>query len=236
METKQISYWCYPGMAVTKALVQTAQNPELPTATRVLSECLREFDVSEEEFYGRSRIKKIVRARRFAGFILFHFCGWSFVKLSKFVERDRTNMMHHVRVLEKELYVYREEREWLYNILERLDILDLSSSGNDWYHAWAHNQMKDKDLYLNLIKLDAADALRDIIKVTHADGRYDKNPANKEIREGNTQRRMETVGGWMSLKRRADGVSSKEIEDYVLEERTGRKYSLPKKNELDSKY
>lgn len=231
-----ISYWCYPGMAVTKALVQTAQNPELPTATRVLNECLREFDVNEEEFYGRSRIKKIVRARRFAGFILFHFCGWSFVKLSKFVERDRTNMMHHVRVLEKELLVYREERDWLYSILERLDILDLSSSGNDWYHAWAHNQMKDVDLYLNLLKLDAADALRDIIKVTHADGRYDKNPANKEIREGNTQRRMETVGGWMSLKRRANGVAASNVEDYVLEERQGKKFHVPTENKLDNKY
>lgn len=227
------SYWCYPGMAVTKALVQTAQNPELPTATRVLNECLREFDVSEEEFYGRSRIKKIVRARRFASFIMFHFCGWSFVKLSKFVERDRTNMMHHVRVLEKELYVYREEREWLYNILERLDILDLTSSGNDWYHAWAHNQMKDVNLYINLLKYDAADALRQITTITHASGRVDKNPANKAIREGNTQRRMETVGGWMALKRRADGVASKKIEDYVYEEKFGHKKFLPTKNKYD---
>lgn len=220
-------------MAVTKALVQIAQNPELPTATRVLAECLKEFDVADEEFYGRSRLKKIVRARRFAGFILFHFCGWSFVKLSKFVERDRTNMMHHVRVLENELMCYREEREWMYSILERLDILDLSSSGNDWYHAWAHNQMKDKDLYLNLIKLDAADALRDIVKVTHASGRNDRNPANKAIREGNTQRRMETVGGWMALRRRADGVASKEIEDYVYEEKYGHKKFLPTKNKYD---
>lgn len=220
-------------MAVTKALVQTAQNPELPTATRVLAECLKEFNVSDDEFYGRSRLKKIVRARRFAGFILFHFCGWSFVKLSKFVERDRTNMMHHVRVLENELMCYREEREWLYNILERLDILDLSSSGNDWYHAWAHNQMKDVDLYHNLIKLDAADALKEIMKITHADGRVDLNPANKEVREGNSQRRMETVGGWMSLKRRADGIASKNIEDYVLEEKGTKQNFAPKINRYD---
>jgi len=220
-------------MAVTKALVQTAQNPELPTATRVLTECLKEFNVSDDEFYGRSRLKKIVRARRFAGFILFHFCGWSFVKLAKFVERDRTNMMHHVRVLENELMCYREEREWLYNILERLDILDLSSSGNDWYHAWAHNQMKEVDLYHNLLKLDAADALKEIMKVTHADGRVDLNPANKEVREGNSQRRMETVGGWMALRRRADGIASKNIEDYVLEERGTKKNFEPKINPYD---
>lgn len=224
-------------MALTKTLVQTTQNPELPTANRVLSECLKQFDVNEDEFFGRSRLKKIVRARRFAGFILFHFCGWSFVKLSRFVERDRTNMMHHVRVLENELMCYREEREWMYAILERLEILDLSSSGNDWYHAWAHNQMKDVDLYMNLLKLDAADALRDIVKVTHASGRHDRNPANKEIREGNTQRRMETVGGWMALKRRADGVASRNVKDYVLEEKRGRdKFNVPVKNKLDSKY
>jgi len=233
MSQNKPSYWTFPGMAVTKALVQTAQNPELPTATRVLAECLKEFNVSDDEFYGRSRLKKIVRARRFAGFILFHFCGWSFVKLSKFVERDRTNMMHHVRVLENELMCYREEREWLYNILERLDILDLSSSGNDWYHAWAHNQMKDVDLYLNLVKLDAADALKEIMKVTHADGRKDLNPANKEVREGNSQRRMETVGGWMALKRRANGVSCKSIEDYVLEEKGTKKNFAPKINPYD---
>jgi hypothetical protein len=227
-----IKYWCYPGMAVTKALVQTAQNPELPTATRVLSECLKEFSVEVDEFFGRSRLKKIVRARRYAGFILFHFCGWSFVKLAKFVERDRTNMMHHVRVLENELMCYREEREWMYNILERLDILDLSSSGNDWYHAWSHNQMKDVDLYHNLLKFDAADALRQITTITHGDGRYDKNPANKAIREGNTQRRMETVGGWIALKRRADGVASKNVEDYVKEEQ-GTKHFAPKVNKYD---
>ena len=212
-------------MAVTKALVQTSQSVTLPSANRVIDECLAEFGVSEEEFYGRSRIKRIVIARRYAGFILFHFCGWSFVKLSKFVNRDRTNMMHHVRVLRTELTAYRDARDSVYNILERLDLIDTSSSGNDWYYAWVHNQLKDVELYHNIIKHDAADALADIMTVTHADGRIDRNPENKLTREGHYHR-MHTVAGYTALitrmKMTEDGKRA--VEDYIKNERRINKF------------
>lgn len=198
-----ISYWTYPGMAVQKSMLQTSTTEHLPSPARVLEEVFDEFEVTEEEFFSDRRYKKIVRARRFAGHILFHFCGWSFVKLSKVIRRDRTNMMHHVRVLEGEMKVYREERDWMYNILERLELIDLSSSGNDWYYAWVHDQLKDPDTYTKLIKLDAADALADITKVTHADGRIDQSKANKIVREGTfVLRAVETVGSMKELRRR----------------------------------
>ncbi len=190
-------------MAVQKSMLQTSTTEHLPSPARVLEEVFDEFEVTEEEFFSDRRYKKIVRARRFAGHILFHFCGWSFVKLSKVIRRDRTNMMHHVRVLEGEMKVYREERDWMYNILERLELIDLSSSGNDWYYAWVHDQLKDPDTYTKLIKLDAADALADITKVTHADGRIDQSKANKIVREGTfVLRAVETVGSMKELRRR----------------------------------
>lgn len=198
-----ISYWTYPGMAVQKSMLQTSTTEHLPSPARVLEEVFDEFEVTEEEFFSDRRYKKIVRARRFAGHILFHFCGWSFVKLSKVIRRDRTNMMHHVRVLEGEMKVYRKERDWMYNILERLELIDLSSSGNDWYYAWVHDQLKDPETYTKLIKLDAADALADITKVTHADGRIDQSKANKIVREGTfVLRAVETVGSMKELRRR----------------------------------
>lgn len=204
-------------MAVQKSMAQSSNSDKLPSPIRVIDECLKEFDVTEEEFYGRSRIKKIVRARRYAGHILFHFCGWSFVKLSKFVERDRTNMMHHVRVLEGELEMYREERDWMYNILERLELIDLSSSGNDWYYAWVHNQLKSADTYMKLIKHDAAEALAEITQVTHADGRVDQSAENKLVREGTfILRAVETVGSVKNLERRKRVLSgNKLLQDYA---------------------
>ena len=198
-----ISYWAYPGMAVQKSMIQTSQTETLPSPARVIDECLAEFGVTEEEFYSDRRYKKIVRARRYAGHILFHFCGWSFVKLSKVIQRDRTNMMHHVRVLEGELEMYREERDWMYNILERLELIDLSSSGNDWYYAWVHEQLKSTGTYTKVIKHDAAEALAEITKVTHADGRIDKSKENKLVREGTfVLRAVETVGSVKNLERR----------------------------------
>lgn len=203
-----ISYWAYPGMAVQKSMLQTSTNEHLPSPVRVIDECLAEFGVTEEEFFSDRRYKKIVRARRYAGHILFHFCGWSFVKLAKVIQRDRTNMMHHVRVLEKELSVYREERDWMYNILERLELIDLSSSGNDWYYAWVHNQLKATGTYTKIIKNDAADALADITQVTHADGRIDKDKKNKITREGEfVLRAVETVGSVKDLARRKGALS-----------------------------
>ena len=209
------NYWAYPGMAVSKALVQTAQSPKLPSANRVIEECCKMFDVSDEEFNGRSRIKKIVLARRYSGFILFHFCGWSYVKLAAFVQRDRTNMMHHVRQLTVDLKVYAEDRDTLFNILETLEMTDTSSSGNNWYYAWVHEQIK-KGEYLRIIKHDAADALREIVTITHADGRLDFDPRNKDKREGNL-RRMQTVGGYMATMRAIGGSKrlQEEIQAYV---------------------
>ena len=119
--------------------------------------------------------------------------------------------------------------------LERLELIDLSSSGNDWYYAWVHNQMKDTDLYLNIIRNDAADALREITQITHADGRSDKDPAHKIIREGASQRRMETVGGWTKLMLTLDAnvKARASVEKYVSAEKTGTKFDLPKQNEYD---
>jgi len=190
-------------MAVQRSMIQTSTTEHLPSPARVIDECLAEFDVTEDEFYSERRYKKIVRARRYAGHILFHFCGWSFVKLSRVIQRDRTNMMHHVRVLEGELEMYRDERDWMYNILERLELIDLSSSGNDWYYAWVHNQLKSPDTYTKIIKHDAAEALAEITQVTHADGRIDRDEENKLVREGSfVLRAVETVGSVKDLERR----------------------------------
>lgn len=198
-----INYWAYPGMAVQKSMIQTSTTEYLPSPSRVLAECMAEFDVTEKEFFSNSRKAKIVRARRYAGHILFHFCGWSFVKLSAVIQRDRTNMMHHVRVLEGSLEMYRQERDWMYNILERLELIDLSSSGNDWYFAWVHNQLKSVDTYHKIIKHDAAEALAEITQVTHADGRIDRDEKNKIVREGSfILRAVETVGSAQDLRRR----------------------------------
>lgn len=200
---ENVSYWAYPGMAVQKSMLQTSTTEHLPSPTRVLEETFAQFEVTEEEFFSDRRYKKIVRARRFAGHILFHFCGWSFVRLAKVIRRDRTNMMHHVRVLEREMEVYRDERDNMYSILERLELIDLSSSGNDWYYAWVHDQLKDPETYTKIIKLDAADALAEITKVTHADGRIDQNKANKIVREGAyVLRAVDTVGSVKELNNR----------------------------------
>jgi len=231
---ENVSYWAYPGMAVQKSMLQTSTTEHLPSPTRVIDEVLQQFDVTEEEFFSDRRYKKIVRARRFAGHILFHFCGWSFVKLAKVIQRDRTNMMHHVRVLEKEMEVYREERDNMYSILERLELVDLSSSGNDWYYAWVHDQLKDPETYTKIIKLDAADALAEITKVTHADGRIDQAKTNKIVREGTfVLRAVETVGSMKELRRRKmyihkhDSLAeyAKTADPQKFEEKTINKYN-----------
>lgn len=230
-----MNYWAYPGMAVQKSMIQTSTTEHLPSPARVIDECLAEFGVTEEQFYSERRFKNIVRARRFAGHILFHFCGWSFVKLSKVLQKDRTNMMHHVRVLENEMEMYREERDWMYNILERLELIDLSSSGNDWYYAWVHNQLKDVETYTKIIKHDAAEALAEITAVTHADGRSDKDAENKIIREGNfILRAVDTVGSVRDLARRRAALSKiGALQSYAQQEKTGHKFDVPTTNKYD---
>lgn len=212
-----ISYWAYPGMAVQKSMLQHSNSEHLPSPVRVIDECIAEFGITEEDFYGDRRFKKIVQTRRVAAHILFHFCGWSFVKLATIIGKDRTNLMHHVRLLEDELQGYKDERDHYFAILERLEMLDLSSSGNDWYFAWVHNQLKDVNTYHKIIKHTAADALSEIMAVTHADGRIDKNSANKIVREGRDLfQKVETVA--TAVKRRSKSAqfnSNKALQDYA---------------------
>ena len=211
-----VTYWAYPGIAETEVLIQTAQNPALPTANRVIEACLEHFEVTQEEFESRSRLQKIVRVRRSAGFILFHFCGWSFVKVAKFLDRDRTNMMHHVRQLEARMSVYKEERDQIYKLLCDLELINTSSSGSDWFYSWSHEQLKQPETYMNVIKKDAGDALKEIIAINHADGRKDKDPKNKLLRNQfltGQNNRMTTVGTYHKLTKLVDD-KKKDIDAY----------------------
>jgi chromosomal replication initiation ATPase DnaA len=230
-----VSYWAYPGMAVQGSMLQHSGTAELPSPVRVIDECIKEFGITEEDFYGERRFKKIVQARRFAGHILFHFCGWSFVKLAVVVGKDRTNMMHHVRVLEQELKDYKEERDAMFAILERLELLDLSSSSNDWYFAWVHNQLKDVATYNKVIHNSAAEALAEIVAVTHADGRVDKSRANKIVREGRDLfQRVETIATYAKRKKKIENFNSnKTLQDYASTAKT-QKFEVKKINPYSS--
>jgi hypothetical protein len=218
-EQKSIHPWAYPGVAETAVLIQTTQDPNLPTALRVIDVCLKHYDVTQEEFDARSRLQRIVKVRRAAGFILFHFCGWSFVKVAKFLERDRTNMMHHTRQLEARMSVYKADRDDMYSLMGELEIINTSSTGNDWYYSWAHEQLKQPETYSNILHKDAADALKEIVAFTHKDGRKDKNAKSRLMRNQlvtTENNKLTTVGEFhrIMMKKKAQGEV---VDQYVTD-------------------
>ena len=233
-----ISYWAYPGIAETEVLIQTSRCPHIPTANRVIEVCCEHFDITLEEFWSQSRTKRIVVPRRFAGFLLFHFCGWSFVKLAKFVKKDRTNMMHHVRQLEDQMSVYKEERDHMYQLLTKLEIINTSSSGSDWYYSWAHEQLKQPQTYLEIAKKDAADALKEIIAVMHADGRGVKDKKRKMMRNKfilEQKSKMTTIGDYKKLLISSEILDEKKKKERLEAFAKSMKETMGRKEKFDPK-
>ena len=166
-----ISPWVYAGLAETQVLIQTTRSPHLPSPLVIVDVCCELGGITKAEFWSDSRLKKIIEPRRIAGFLLFHFCGWSFVKAAKFIQRDRTSVMHHTRQMEAWMTSSKEERDKVFRHLVELEIINTSSSGADWYYSWAHEQLKQPETYLEIAHKDAADALKEVIALNHRDGR-----------------------------------------------------------------
>jgi hypothetical protein len=166
-----ISYWAFPGMAETKSVIQSTGSHLIPAPTRVIAECQRLFEVTEDEFWSKSRIQRIVYARRYAAFILFHFCGWNFVRMASLLKKDRTSLMHHVKQLRGLMENYTEERNNVRQLLSNLGMLNESSSGSDWYDTWVDEQLKSESTYLNILQKDTVEVLNEMIEITQADGR-----------------------------------------------------------------
>lgn len=169
--TTPISYWAFPGMAETKSVIQSTGSHLIPSPVRVFDECRKMFDVTEEEFEGKTRIQRVVNARRYASFVLFHFCGWNFVRMSKLIHRDRTSLMHHVKQLEGLMEMYADERNAVRQLLSQLGMLNEASSGSEWYDTWVDEQLKSSKTYLNILQKDTVDVLNEMIEITQADGR-----------------------------------------------------------------
>jgi hypothetical protein len=204
-EKNPISPWVYPGLAETKVLIQTTRNPHIPSPHVVIDVCCELGGITLEEFWSDSRLKKIIEPRRIAGFLLFHFCGWSFVKAAKFVKRDRTSVMHHTRQLEAWMSVDKDERDKVFEHLVKLEIINTSSSGTDWYYAWAHEQLKQPETYLELAHKDCADALREIVELNHMDGRALKDKVKRAQRNSlltMEMNKMNTIGDYARLMER----------------------------------
>lgn len=198
-----ISYWAFPGMATTESAIQSSGNYLLPSPIRVIHECMAKFDVTEEEFWGTRRIQRIVNARKYSSFIMFHFCGWSFVRLAKFFTKDRTTLMHHVHSLEGSMEMYPEERAIVYELLEQMHMINTSSSGSTWFKTWVDEQLKSIDTYHKILKMDTVDALNEIIAITHKDGRGMKGQLEDRDSLVPLQTRMSTVkDAWAAERRR----------------------------------
>lgn len=171
LDMENISYWVFPGIAETKSVIQSTGNHLLPSPQRVFDACCEHFQVTEEQFNSTSRLQKIVNARAFASTIIFHFCGWNFVRLAKLMGKDRTTLMHHVKKVRGQMEMYEDERQWMLAILGKLGLLNEASSGSDWYAAWADEQLKSPDTYMNILHKDTVEALNEMIEITQADGR-----------------------------------------------------------------
>lgn len=212
---ENISYWVFPGIAETKSVIQSTGNHLLPSPQRVFDECCSLFNVTEEQFNGKTRLQKVVNARAFASMILYHFCGWNFVRLSTLVGKDRTTLMHHVKKVRGLMENYEEERAWMLTLLSKLGLLNEASSGSDWYQEWADEQLKSPDTYLNILHKDTVEALNEIMEVNHADGRgvnvleyHGKHDRVEELREArklipsDMMSRMSTVADYANMKMR----------------------------------
>lgn len=234
-----ISPWVYPGIAETQVLIQTTRSPHIPSPNVVIDVACEMGGITLEEFWSDSRLKKIIEPRRIAGFILFHFCGWSFVKIAKFVKRDRTSVMHHTRQMEAWLSVDKGERDKIFNHLVALEIINTSSSGTDWYYAWAHEQLKQPETYLEVAHKDCADALKEVIELNHMDGRALKDKAKRYERArllNYEMNKMTTVGDYAKLMKRYEGMQKDaDALSEVMKEKFNRKekFYTPKVNQYN---
>ena len=232
-----ISPWVYPGIAETQVLIQTTRNPHIPSPNVVIDVCCELGGITLEEFWSDSRLKKIIEPRRFAGFLLFHFCGWSFVKAAKFVKRDRTSVMHHTRQLEAWMSVDKEVRDQVFQHLVKLEIINTSSSGTDWYYSWAHEMLKQPDTYLEVAHKDCADALKEIIELNHMDGRALKDKKLRRQRASllsHEVNKMTTIGDYAKMLKRFEGMKKdpNALADAMKEEFARKeKFHTPKVNE-----
>ena len=234
-----ISPWVYPGIAETKVLIQTTRNPHIPSPHVVIDVCCELGGITLEEFWSDSRLKKIIEPRRIAGFLLFHFCGWSFVKAAKFVKRDRTSVMHHTRQLEAWMSVDKNERDKVFEHLVRLEIINTSSSGTDWYYAWAHEQLKQPETYLEVAHKDCADALKEIIALNHKDGRALKDKVLRQKRNSlltHEINKMTTIGDYSKLLKTHESYRNTEKFEEAMKERFNRKekFDTPKLKQYDN--
>ena len=94
--------------SVNNKVIKTSPLPNLESATEMVKKICDKINITYEEMKSSTRIQEVVSARQSIWYIFNKEYGMTFTSISKIFNKNHATIIHGVKKVEDELYLYRK--------------------------------------------------------------------------------------------------------------------------------